>query len=234
MSSADTTAIDYEVVRSRRSTADVIVERDGRVIVRAPEWADDRQVAEVVDNRRYWIYRTLAEWHALNASSVVREYKSGEGFLYLGRAYRLRLVADQEQALKLKNGRFLLRRDLVASDDVQPAKAAFQAFFIAKGKRRIQERVARLAPRVGVEPAGVEVRELGYRWASCSANGELAFHWKCMMAPLTVIDYIVVHELCHLHHRQHTQAFWNEVDKIIPDFEHRKSWLKSHGASLDL
>jgi predicted metal-dependent hydrolase len=78
------------------------------------------------------------------------------------------------------------------------------------------------------------VRELGHRWASCSPSGDLAFHWKCMMAPPTIIDYIVVHELCHLHHRDHTDAFWNEVDKVAPNYRERKEWLRKNGAGLEI
>lgn len=90
------------------------------------------------------------------------------------------------------------------------------------------------APKVGVTPKGIDVRNLGHRWASCSHAGKLAFHWKCMMAPQTIIDYIVVHELCHFHHRDHTDAFWNEVDKVMPDFGERKEWLRKNGAGLDV
>ena len=65
-------------------------------------------------------------------------------------------------------------------------------------------------------------------------NGDLAFHWKCMMAPPTIIDYVVVHELCHAHHRDHTSAFWNEVDKVLPHYLERKDWLRKQGAGMDL
>jgi predicted metal-dependent hydrolase len=87
---------------------------------------------------------------------------------------------------------------------------------------------------VGVKFQRVAVRELKNRWATCSPNGNLAFHWKCMMAPASVIDYIVVHELCHLHHLDHTEAFWNEVDKLIPDYANRKEWLRKNGAAMDV
>ncbi len=226
--------ISYDVIRSRRSTADIIIERDGSVLVRAPEWADDEQVANIVESRHYWIYQGLAEWRDLNATRVLREYKNGEGFLYLGRAYRLLLVSDQIEQVQLKNGRFSLRRDLVEQGEIASARAALRDFYIAKGVERIGARVNYYAPKVGVDPAGVEVKELGHRWASCSASGKLDFHWKCMMAPATIIDYIVVHELCHLHVRDHTNAFWNEVDKVMPDFRERKEWLKRCGAALDV
>lgn len=226
--------LDYRVIRSRRSTADIIIERDGSVLVRAPEWADDEHVKNLVESRYYWIYRGLAEWRDLNATRVLREYKNGEGFLYLGRGYRLRLVADQEAPLLLKNGRFCLRRDLVDDGDIEPARTAFQELYTAKGRDRLGRRVAYYAPKVGVSPSGVDVRDLGHRWAACSAAGEIAFHWKCMMAPQTIIDYIVVHELCHFHYRDHTDIFWNEVDKVMPDYRERKEWLRKNGAGLDV
>src|SRR4051812_23553522 len=107
------TKIAYEVQRSRRKTADIVIERDGSVVVRVPEEVAGERIKEIVDSKCYWIYRNLSEWRDLNATRVVREYRNGEGFLYLGRSYRLLLVADQEQPLVLKGGRFCLRRDLV-------------------------------------------------------------------------------------------------------------------------
>jgi len=234
VNNAPADGLSYEVVRSRRSTADIIIERDGSVLVRAPEWADDEQIANIVASKYYWIFRGLAEWRDLNATRVLREYKNGEGFLYLGRAYRLLLVAEQDEPLQLKGGRFLLRRDLVEKGEIAAARTAFRDYYIARGLERIRKRVEYYAPKVGVQPADVDIRDLGNRWASCSPSGALAFNWKCMMAPQTIIDYVVVHELCHFHYSDHTNAFWNEVDKVIPDYRERKEWLRKHGAGLDI
>lgn len=233
MKQAEST-VSYTVIRSQRSTADLIIERDGSVLVRAPAWVGDEQVADLVESRLYWIFQSLAEWRDLNATRVLREYRNGEGFLYLGRAYRLLLVADQAEPLLLKNGRFCLRRDLVERGDTEAARAMFRDYYVARGHERLQGRVAYFAPKVGVAAASVDVRELGNRWASCSTRADLAFHWKCLMAPQTVIDYIVVHELCHLRHRDHTDAFWNEVDKVLPQYRERKEWLRRNGAALDI
>jgi predicted metal-dependent hydrolase len=227
-------SLSYEVIRSRRATADIIIERDGSVLVRAPEWADDGQIAEIVRSKHYWIFQGLAEWRDLNATRVLREYKNGEGFLYLGRAYRLLLVADQDEPLQLKGGRFTLRRDLVDQGEIAAAKAAFRDYYIARGLERLPRRVEYYAPKVGVRVAAVDVRDIGNRWASCSPSGALAFHWKCLMAPQTIIDYIVVHELCHFHYRDHTDAFWNEIDKVMQDYRERKEWLRKNGAGLDV
>ena len=226
--------IPYDVIRSPRATADIIIERDGSILVRAPETIPDERIEDIVEAKRSWIYKNLAEWRDLNATKVLREYKAGEGFLYLGRSYRLSLVADQYDPLLLKNGRFRLRRDLVDKGEIKAAKAAFRDYYIERGLIKIPESVNYYAPKVGVTPSAIDVRELGNRWASCSPTAKLKFHWKTMMAPQTIINYIIVHELCHMHHRDHTDAFWNEVDKVMPEYRERKEWLRTNGAGLDV
>jgi predicted metal-dependent hydrolase len=210
-----------------------VIERNGIVTVRPPKDYSPEMVDAVVDSKRMWIYRNLAEWKDLNASTVAREWVNGETFLYLGRAYRLSIVANQDANLMLKEGRFCLSRKLIDSGGIQSAKKAFEDFFIEKGTNRFTERVDYFSPKVGVKVSGIKVKDMGYRWASCGVNGVLNFHWKCMMAPPKIIDYIVVHELCHLRESNHNDAFWNEVDKVMPDYRERKDWLKLYGASLD-
>lgn len=219
---------------TQRRTTDIVIERDGLVQVRPPRHMTPEQVDQTVFSRRQWIYRNLAEWHDLNASQLSREWANGETFLYLGSGYRLLLVDRQDEALKLKDGRFQLRRSVVQGDERPGAEQAFAAWYQQKGRARIAARVAHHAHRVAVRPDSIDVRDLGFRWASCQPSGSLHFHWKCMMAPLTVIDYIVVHELCHLRHGNHSAAFWNEVDKAMPQYRERKEWLRKHGAGLNL
>lgn len=227
--------IEYQLLPgSDRQTTDIVIERNGAITVRPPQRMTPEQVDETVFSKRMWIYRNLAEWRDLNATRVVREWVNGETFLYLGRGYRLQLVAGQNDDLKLKDGRFCLRRDIVQQGDDSAAHQAFVLFYQVKGLPRIRSRVALFAAKVGVNPCTVQIKDLGYRWASCGTNGDLHFHWKCLMAPLSVIDYIIVHELCHLRYRDHSDAFWNEVDKILPDYRERKEWLRCRGAGLDL
>lgn len=227
--------IEYQLLAgSDRRTTDIVIERNGTITVRPPKLMTPEQVDDTVLSKRMWIYRNLAEWRDLNATRVVREWVNGETFLYLGSGYRLQLVADQINDLKLKDGRFCLRRDIIEKGDYAGAQMAFEDFYRVKGLPRICKRVAWFAAKVGVSPGTVYIKELGYRWASCDASSELHFHWKCLMAPLSVIDYIIVHELCHLRYRDHSEAFWNEVDKVLPDYRERKEWLRVRGAGLTL
>jgi len=223
--------IQYTLQRSNRKTASIYIERDGQVSVYVPEDLSKAQLEELLESKRKWIYRNMAEWHDLNATRVQREYVNGEGFLYLGRTYRLKLVEDQVHPLMLKDGYFCLRANNGSAPD---ADTAFKEFYREKAKRRIPERVTFYEDRMGVESKAVKVLDLKNRWASCSLGGNVNFHWKCMMAPPTVLDYIVVHELAHLIHPNHTDAFWSEVDKVMPDYGDRKEWLRVNGAGMDL
>lgn len=227
--------IEYQLLPgSSRKTTDIVIERNGTITVHPPVNCTPEQIDAVVDSKRLWIYRNLVEWKDLNASNKVREWVNGETFLYLGRTYRLALVSNQDCPLKLKEGRFCLNRTTIEHGDPTNARQAFVSYFLQKGHQRFSDRVEYFAPKVGVQPTGVKVKDIGYRWASCGTKGWLTFHWKCMMASPKIIDYVVVHELCHFHHRNHTNMFWNEVDKVMPDYQERKEWLRENGASLTM
>jgi len=217
-----------------RHTTDIVIERDGVICVRPPLRMTPEQVDATVLSKRMWIYRNLAEWRDLNATRVVREWVNGESFLYLGSRYQLLLVNEQDEALKLKDGRFCLLRSVVERGGKEAAHRAFQVFYQQKGAPRLRTRVSHFAAKLGVCPGELAIKDIGYRWASCQPNGKLHFHWKCLMAPATILDYVVVHELCHLRYRDHSTAFWNEVDKVLPDYAERKEWLRQRGAELDL
>ncbi len=223
--------IRYTLKRSDRKTASIYIERDGQVTLIAPASLSDQQIEKVLETKRRWIYKNLAEWHDLNATRIDRQFVNGEGFLYLGRSYRLKLVPEQAEPLILKDGYFCLRTELRPATT---ALAAFRDFYRDKGQVRINERVDYFKSRMDVEPKSVKILDLKHRWASWTPGGNLNFHWKCMMSPAKILDYIVVHELAHLICPNHSAMFWHEVDKLLPDYAERKEWLRVNGAGMDL
>lgn len=221
--------IEFSLSKSNRRTASVHIERDGSVSLIVPETLSEEKVHEVIEKKRSWIYKKMAEWQDLNSSRIVREFRNGEGFLYLGSSYRLKLISGQKSPLILKNGFFCLEKT-----ELPKAEEHFKDFYRDKGRQKITERVALYARKMGVIPNQTRILELKNRWASCSEKGNLNFHWKCLMAPLSVIDYIIVHELAHMIQANHTEAFWNEIDKVLPDYQDRVNWLRQFGVSLAL
>src|SRR5471030_1926966 len=146
--------IQYTLVRSRRKTASIYIERDGQVSVLVPEKLTTRQIEDVLESKRKWIYRHLAEWQDLNAHKVHRDYVNGEGFLYLGRSYRLKLVSELDEPLMLKDGYFCLRTN---NGSTPNADSAFIAFYRAKGAVRIPPRVIYYQSKMGVVPKSIKV-----------------------------------------------------------------------------
>ncbi len=221
--------IEYALKQSNRKTSSIYIERDGSISVLVSKQLSHAEIENIIEKKRYKIYSHLAEWEDANTSKVYREFVSGEGFYYLGRTYKLEIVEDQNTPLKLKNGYFLLRKK-----DLPKAKEHFIHFYKEKGESKINERVSYWEKLLNVEPNDVKIMELQNRWGSCSEKKNVNFHWKSIMTPLTIIDYIIAHELTHLIHPNHSEAFWLELDKVMPDYRERKSWLKIHGAGMDL
>ena len=223
--------IEYTVIQSERKTASIHIERDGKISIIVPSKLNSRQIENILETKRKWIYKNLAEWEELNSGKVNRDYVNGEGFLYLGKSYRLKLTSELEEPLMLKDGCFWLK-----TEDGVPINAdgAFKEFYKVKALQKIPARIDYFKVKLGVEPKSIKVMDIRNRWATCTPDGKLIFNWKCIMAPLTIIDYIVAHELVHLIHPNHSKAFWNEIDKVMPDYMERKDWLKKYGVGMDL
>lgn len=215
----------FEVRRSdRRKTLEITVDRGGELLLTTPPGVGDADMTAFVNEKRFWIYTKIAEKEARQQPVAAKEFVSGEGLPYLGRSYRLLLVDRQEAPLKLEGGRFKLRRELAPQ-----GREVFIRWCSEHAAPWLERRVAGWAPRMGVEPKGVEVRDLGFRWGSCGKAGRVNFHWATIMLPPSVIDYVIVHELAHLIETHHTPEFWRRVARALPEYEQRKTWLAEHG-----
>ncbi len=221
--------VDITIHKSKRKTLSIFIERDGSVSARVPETLSDEEISEVLKSKEYQIHKNLADWVQLNEKQVFREYVNGQSFLYLGKNYRLKLVDVNLGAVVFKKGYFLLNKN-----DIPKAKELFVEFYKDKLKEKLPLLVKKYQEQLGVKPTDIKVMELQNRWASCTAKGNVNFHWKCAMAPMDVLHYIVAHELAHLIHLNHTKSFWNEIDKIIPNYDKQINWLKLNGAGMDL
>lgn len=219
----------FDVRRSaRRRTMAITVERDGTLGLSAPPQVADEQLRAYARRKLFWIHTKLAQKERLQRAVPLKSFVDGEGFLYLGRSHRLRLVDDQDVALKLVNGRFRLRRA-----DVPQGREHFIGWYTARACHWLAQRVTRHAVDMDVTPAGVRVQDLGYRWGSCGKGQWLYFHWKTILLPPLMADYVVVHEMAHLHEPNHGPAFWQRVERAMPDYARRKEWVAEHGMEVE-
>jgi len=220
--------LSFQVRRSpRRNTLQITVDREGELILSAPETCEEATMAEFVREKKFWIYTKLSEKERLRRPKVKKEFVNGEGFSYLGRSYRLLLVDEQDVPLKLERGRFCLRRD-----EAPQGREHFLRWYQEHGRVWLSHRVMQFTPRMGVEPAGLEVRDLGFRWGSATPSGTLNFHWAVMQLSAGLVEYVVVHELAHLKEQHHTPEFWLRVERVLPDYERRRTELAHRGGTV--
>jgi predicted metal-dependent hydrolase len=213
---------------AQRRTMQITVERTGELILSAPPEVGLEQLRDFVCEKRFWIYTKLAEKDQLQRKVPRKEFVSGEGFLYLGRNHRLKLVDEQDLPLKLVNGRLSLRCDAQAH-----AREHFIRWYGEKARVWLSGRVVDYQSRMEVAPAGVKVQDLGYRWGSCGKGDWLYFHWKTILLPARIAEYVVVHEIAHLHEPHHNPAFWLRVERAMPDYAQRRDWLAEHGIDVE-
>lgn len=225
--------LSFAIRRSpKRKTLRLSVERNGDLLLTAPADLGIEEIESYAKEKRLWVYSKLALKGQLKKPLSGKEFVNGESFHYLGRSHRLRIVHGPSSIrptspLRLHQGRFLLHRDRLAQ-----AAALFREWYLAHARVYFFSKVAYLANRIGVEPKGVQVIDLGYRWGSCGPDGKISLNWQIAQLPPRVIEYILVHELVHLVCSGHDQTFWARIARVLPDYQERKSWLAENGGAF--
>jgi len=217
-----------QIIRSKRKTISIIIQRDGRLVVRAPLKAGNKQIIEFVDKKSDWIKSKQELVQTTYPKPTPKEFVNGEGFWYLGKIYPLEIVDAAKKSLVLKD-LFLLDKASVAT-----AQLVFIDWYRKQAAQILTERTSWLAGKYGFHYQRVKITSAQTRWGSCSLKGSLCFPWRLVMAPMSVIDYVVIHELVHTQEHNHRKAFWDKVIAIIPDYKNKIEWLKINSNLLCL
>jgi hypothetical protein len=215
-----------EIIRAKRKTIALQITYEGNLIVKAPFEVSDKTIKNVVIRHLNWIERKKKEVLSRDPKFAKKEFVNGEGFLYIGKHYRLMIVKGQEKLLIFRNAFFLSQNHL------ENAKEEFISWYKEHAYEKISERVEWYAKNNGFIYGKVKITSANKRWGSCSPNRNLNFSWWLIMAPLAVIDYVVVHELAHLEEKSHSKIFWSKVKTIMPDYKKHIDWLKTNGYLL--
>jgi predicted metal-dependent hydrolase len=218
--------IDVVAVPGRKSVR-VTVDRDARIVAAVPPDTDRDALEGLIRTRLPWLYAKVRDREVDIDHRPRRRFIDGEGFLYLGRTYRLLTVDRAPHPVALVNGRLRLSRDRQGSgsDDLV-------AWYVERGRQWLPRRVGPLADHLAAPATDLIVRALGYRWGSCSDRGALNIHWAVMQLPAALVDYVLVHELAHLHEPNHSPDFWRMVARALPDYESRRTRLDEWGAGV--
>jgi predicted metal-dependent hydrolase len=216
----------------------IVVER-GRVEVVVPRGVSHDDVTHFVQTKRRWIYDQRERMlERLQASPYPERFVSGAKIPFRGRQMKLRVQAGARGQAEVEyRGGFHVSVPAHLDEDTQQAEARRAVTTWLRSRLRTDaETFCRMYTHDhGLPPAaGIRAKAQKHLWASCSKNGIISLNERLIAAPKPVLEYVVVHELCHLRHRNHSPAFWSLVRRILPDYEGRKAWLERHGPGLEL
>ncbi|CAO3448887.1 M48 family metallopeptidase [Azospirillum largimobile] len=221
--------IPYVLRRSDAATRARITVTPDSVEVVVPTAATEDEIAGVLHRRRAWLYeqtRHMAERMA--RSNAVRRFVSGAKIPYRGRLMRLRVEPcdDTLVSVTYRNG-FLVGcpRSVASTSHDDLIESALRLWLRKRLRQDVVDLVRRHGEPNGLKPKDVRVKDQKHVWGSCGIDRVVNLNWQLVFAPRTVLEYAVVHELCHLRHRTHDRSFWGLVGTILPDWEARKAWL---------
>lgn len=217
----------YKLIRSKRRTLALMIAADATLVVRAPAHTPLDTIEQFVGKNTDWIKRTLARLHK-RPQVKQKGFLSGEEFLFMGKSYPLEVQNDTLQPLHLRDG-FILN-----AKERSRGRELFIEWYKKEAKGIITARVEGWARRFGLAYKSVNITCANRRWGSCAPNDHLNFSWRLVMAPIEVIDYVVVHELAHITHKNHSRRFWNRVNAMYPDYKDAKTWLRENEGMLNL
>lgn len=224
--------ISYEVLaRPARRTLGIEVHPDGRVRVLAPSQCDDATIEDKVRLRASWISRQLAVFSRYERHTAPRQYLGGESHRYLGRQYRLKVVGNDATAtseqVKLTRGEMIVS----GSNTLPPEKVKelLRRWYLNRARDLFDVVLAEVFDtfgRRGLAKPRISVREMRSRWGSLSQGGQMTLNSRLIQAPRPCIEYVIVHELCHLVHRDHSPGFFALLGQVLPDWQARKQRLE--------
>ncbi len=213
-----------QIIRSNRKSIALIINSKGDLIVRAPRAASQAQIMNFVNKKQAWIKEKSDIYKTFDEKYSVITMSAGDKVLFLGKEYTLvvadisNIIMDGEIMYIPQNWNLELLLNWLKK----------QALLLLK------ERTEYYSQLMDVSPIAVKISEAKTRWGSCSYINSLNFSWRLIMCPISVIDYVVVHELSHITYKDHSKSFWERVRTFLPNYKEQKNWLKVNKKIMDI
>ena len=215
---------------NRKKTVSIYISRNSVKLV-VPKEINEKEINYILDSKKSWIISKLKK-KDLTSPKQPKKYVSGELFPYLGRKYPLEVINGKENSINLKRGCLNIFISENEKKCNQLAKKILLEWYFARAKKLLTQKTYKFCERIGVKPKTIIIKDYKSKWGSCSIKGDIRYNWRIIMAPIKVIDYLVIHELCHLLEHNHSQSFWSHVSIFCPNMKESRKWLKKFGSDL--
>jgi len=229
--------IQVNIERTARSTLSISIKKDATILVKAPRMLSDDKIRELLDKKSQWIIEKRNEAKREQSIKIKRDYIDGATLPYMGVEYPIEIIPAKKSSVELLQGksqdesRIIIRTSKTERDDIQKL---LKKWYKKQTKEIVSSRVAYYGEIIKVSVNAIDIKSRKTEWGSCDSHGNLTFNWKLVMATPESIDYVVVHELCHRKHMDHSKQFWCEVKKYLPDYKERQKWLKDNSVNLNI
>jgi predicted metal-dependent hydrolase len=208
--------IEFNVQYGKREKLSIHIDSFGFITVKAPKDTSKEIIVSAIESKGKWILEKIHEIGVARETPKAREYHAQGKFLYLGKECFLHELIDSSEL------------------NEEALKRNLKKFYITSCKTIVGERIKVYQEQLKVKPKIIEIVESKVKWGSCSSDKKLTFNFRLAMAPIEVIDYVIIHELCHLIHMNHDRSFWRRVGSIMPDYKEKEEFLARYGHSMSL
>jgi predicted metal-dependent hydrolase len=217
--------IRFDIKYKNRTSIGIRIDSYGNIEVQAPKKTPDEKVLQVLENNWILLQQKLSEIKERLDGIQEKIYKNDESFLYLGNSYPIEIIQDrsiaQEHVVFEGHKLYIYVKKL----EDEKIKQSLKRFYYKQTKALVEKSVSNYQSHFKTKPRSIRISDSKKTWGTCDSNFHLTFNWRLAMAPLEVIDYVVVHEMCHMIHLNHDRSFWRIVGKIMPDYKEKENWL---------
>jgi hypothetical protein len=223
--------VNYQLRFSSRKTLGITIRPDSTIQVNAPDNTPLEKIEEKLKKKILWIIKQQSYFLTFEPSQPQRRYMSGESIYYLGRQYRLEVISSTKDEVKYK-GRFIT---VAVKGDKNRAKELVKEWYKDHAKIKFNEIAEPLVEKFrkfNVKPSSIYIQEMHSRWGSCTPQGKIILNPDLIKVPKACIEYVIIHELCHLLHHHHNKSFFDLQTKLCPDWESRKLKLEKYGVLI--
>ena len=221
--------LEFELSYRKRKTLAIQIKPMREILVFSPNGLSEDYIMKKVRSKGAWILKKIAEFAEIGFLPLRKQFIAGELFLFLGNNYKLKLLLNKNISrpkVEIFENNILI---VSPSEEQEILRKAIQKWYKNEAEKLILKKVEYFRKIIMADPAKIKIKEQKRRWGSCSSKGNIYFNWRIIMAPDQVIDYIVVHEIAHLIHRNHSSVFYKLIESILPDYKKRRKWLKDYG-----
>ncbi|MEX1377553.1 MAG: SprT family zinc-dependent metalloprotease [Eubacteriales bacterium] len=214
--------MEYKLIKSKRKTISIQINKDAQVIVKAPHSVSQKYIENFILSKKGWIEKNVEKMKETAVLRQPKKFIGGEIFMLFGKEYML-CVSSVDSKIKIMDDRIFF-----PSKFMDNPKDHMVKFYKKIAKKYLTERALKIAKQLNLQPNSIKITSADKRWGSCSSKKNINFSYKLIMADEIAIDYVIIHELCHLLYMNHSSSFWNAVHSIMPNYKTCKNYLKQN------